>query len=372
MQSSYNKYYYTYIWKTMEKDKNKLKKLKKEKENDFIFNYLQEGITPHDLDYINTHFNNVKKYSQLTHEKSNYSKGILPSFVKMAHLTYYKNEINKSFFDVNVLFFNEEMLIIKQNESLFINFRGTVSYKQIELLQDLSVYKTQFFLPDHIYQDFMEWKHKLMKKYSIENVLDKKYISDRFLFHKGFLELYNAYKIKKKVLKILEKYTNDINTIFLNGHSMGGAFANICALDIYEFYEKKDLLKKINVNIITFGTPGNMNSNLSLFFYYLIQKKFIGKYILVVNKKDIILSSLTDKTYFLSKFFGILRHSNASIPTKNKNIIMNNDQKCFSKFMIVDTQKYLNTFFDIHDIPLQDIHSLFCFSGSKNAVCFSI
>lgn len=369
--NTYNEY--QYIYKSMNKNKNIIKKIKKNKLNHFLFNYLNDHLNKDDLKYINNYFNKVKKYKDLNQIKGDYSKGILPTFAKMAHLTYYKHHLKKSFFKVNVEFFNEEMLIIKQDKTLFINFRGTMSYKQIEILQDLSIYKTQFYLPKHIYEDFTLWKSKLMKKYSIEEVLGKQFISDRFLFHKGFLELYEAYKIKKKVLKILEKNINDINTIFLNGHSLGGGFANLLTFDLYQFYEKKKMLSRINVNIITFGTPGNMNSNCSLFFYYLIQQKFINKYIRIINKKDIISSSLSDKTYLLSKLFEILRHTNASIPLNKKIIIVNNDQKCLNNFMIIDTQKYLKPFLEKNaELELKEMHELFSFSGSKNAYLFSI
>jgi hypothetical protein len=364
---------YQYIYKSMNKNKNIIKKIKKYKLSHFLFNYLDDHLYKHDLKYIHQHFNKAKNYKELIQVNGNYSKGILPTFIKMAHLTYYKHQLKKSFFKVDVQFFNEEMLIIKQDKTLFINFRGTMSYKQIEILQDLSIYKTQFYLPEHIYEDFTFWKSNLMKKYSIEEVLGKQFISDRFLFHKGFLELYEAYKIKKKVLKIIEKNINTINTIFLNGHSLGGGFANLLTLDLYQFYEKKKMLSKIHINIITFGTPGNMNSNCSLFFYYLIQKKFINKYIRVINKKDVISSTFSDKTYFFTKIFGILRHANASIPLNKKDIIMNNDQKCLKKFIIIDTQKNLKPFLKKNEqIDLKDIHELFCFSSSKDAYLFSI
>ena len=364
---------YQYIYKSMNKSKNILEKIKKNKLKNFLFNYLHDHLFKNDLKYINSSFNKAKTYKDLIQEKGDYSKGILPTFAKMAHLTYYKHQLKKSFFKVDVEFFNEEMLIIKQDKTLFINFRGTMSYRQIEILQDLSIYKTQFYIDQSIFDDFMIWKSKLMKKYSIEEVLGKKFISDKFLFHKGFLELYEAYKIKKKVLKILEKNINNINTIFLNGHSLGGGFANLLTLDLYQFYEKKSMLSKINVNLITFGTPGNMNSNCSLFFYYLIQKKFINKYIRIINKKDIISSSLSDKTYLLSKIFGILRHANSSIPINKKNIIINKDQRLFNNFMIIDTQKYLKPFFTKNtELQLRELHELFCFSNSKNAYLFSI
>ena len=372
MELNLNKNHYGYIWHSMNKNINILKKIKKSKQPKFIFNYLKYKISKNDLEYIINNFDKKKKFKDLINENNNFDKGIIPSFIKMCHFSYYRKYLPKSFFKMKeLIFFNEELIIFKVKKSLFINIRGTVSFKQLELFQDLSLYKKQFFFENKINEEFLEWKEKLLKNYSIENILKKKTISDRYLFHKGFIELYGAYKIKNKVLKIIDKY-NDINTIYLNGHSLGGGLCTFLTLDLYEYYHKLNKLNDIKLNIITFGSPGIMNSNLSLFFYYLIDKKFINKYIRIINKKDIISSTFTDTKYLLTRFIGLLRHFDASIPKNKKIYIKNDDDKINKKILIVNCEKYLNTYFNKNELTYSEIHSLFSFTNNKNGFLFSI
>ena len=374
MDLKYNKDHYGYIWHSMDKNINALKKIKKSKIQHFIFNYLKYKIHSNDLKYIDDNYNNIKNFNDLIQQDNNYEKGILPTIIKMCHFTYYRKFLTKDFFNLKeLIFFNDELLILKYNKTLFINIRGTTSYKKLELLQNLSLYKKQFFMNEKVNEDFLKWKNKLLGKkkiYSIKNILKKNTISDRYLYHKGFIELYNAYKIKSKVFNLLDKH--EVNTIFLNGHSLGGGLCTFLALDLYEYYYEKNKLNDIKLNIITFAAPGIMNSNLSLFFYYLTEKKFINRYIRIINKKDIISSSLTDPKYFLTRFTGLLRHVDASIPKTKKNLIKNIEDKINKKVILVNCEKYLNNYFTRKDLSLVEIHSLFSFSDKKNGILYSI
>ena len=366
-----NKNHYGYIWYSMDKNIKILKKIKKKKFKDFIFNYLNYKVTKNDLKYITNNFDKIKKVKDLICEDNNYEKGIIPTLIKLCHFTYCKRFLKTSFFHLNeILYYNNELLVLKYNKSLFINIRGTVYYKQLELIQDLSLYKKQFFFEDQINEEFLEWKEKLLKNYSIKNILKKKSISDRYLFHRGFIELYYAYKIKNKILNIIKSI--NIDTIYLTGHSLGGGLCSFLTLDLYEHYHKLNKLNNIKVNLITFGAPGIMNSNLSLFFYYLIEKKFINKYIRIINKKDIISSTFTDPSYFVTKFIGTLRHFDASIPKKIKNIIHDEKDKINKRVIILNCQKYLNNYIDKKSIEYKEIHSLFSFTNNKNGKLFSI
>jgi len=368
-----NNNHYGYIWHSMDKNIKALKKIKKTKKDNFIFNYLKYKITCSDLKNIIDNFEKKKTFHDLIQENGNYILGILPTFIKMCHFTYYRPYLPKSFFNMKeLIFFNNELLIFKLKNSLFINIRGTVTYKQLELFQDLSIYKKEFFFDEEINQQFLKWKEKLLKSYSIENILKKKSISDRYLFHRGFIQLYNAYKIKNKVFKILDKYKN-ITNIYLSGHSLGGGLCTFLTLDLYEYYFKKNYLKNIKLNIITFGAPGIMNSNLSLFFYYLTEKKFINKYIRIINKKDIISSTFTNPKYLLTRFVGLLRHMDASIPKKKKINIIHNNDKINKSVITVNCEKYLNNYLTKkQDLSYSEIHSLFSFTEKKNGILFSI
>ena len=372
MELSNNKDHYGYIWHSMDKNIKVLKKIKPIKKKKFIFNFLKYKMTSNDLKYIIDNFSKKRKFHDLIQENNDYSKGIIPTFIKMCHFSYYRQYLPKSFFNMKELvFFNNELLIFKYKKSLFINIRGTVTYKQLELFQNLSLYKKQFFFDDKIDNDFMKWKEKLLKSYSIESVLKKKTISDRYLYHRGFIQLYNAYKIKNKVFKVLDSH-KDINTIYLSGHSLGGGLCTFLTLDLYEHYYKTNSLKNIKLNLVTFGAPGIMNSNLSLFFYYLTDKKFINKYIRIINKKDIISSTFTDPKYLLTRFIGLLRHFDASIPKNKKINIINEDDKINKSVIIVNCEKYLNNYLDIKNLTYPEIHSLFSFTKKKEGILFSI
>lgn len=365
--------HYGYTWKSMDKNIDSIKSIKASKFKKFIFNYLNHKITTKDLKFLENEFDKQKTYNDLIQYKNNYSEGILPTIIKMCHFTYYRNFLSKQFFNLEeILFYNEELLILKYNKSIFINIRGTITYKQFELMQNLSFYKKQFYLEEEINNNFLKWKNKFLKKYSIKDLLKKDEISDRYLFHKGFLELYQGYKIKNKVIKIIEKYTN-INTIFISGHSLGGGLSTLLTIDLYQYYYNLNKHDKIKINITTFGAPGVMNSNLSLFYYYLMETKFINKYIRIINKKDIISSSFTDPTFLITKFTGILRHIDASIPKEKKKIIKELHDKINKKIIIINCEKNLKKFFlDKRKLTYVQIHSLFSFSDNNNSYLFSI
>ena len=366
-----NKNQYSYTYFSMKHNLNIINKIKKNKIKNFIFNYLKYKFTIDDIKYIINNFDKIKKYKDLTNEKNNYEKGILSTFIKMCHFTFYRKYLPVSFFKMKeVIYYNNELLVIKYYHHLFINIRGTITDKAHEIFQNLSVFKRQFYFENEkINIDFLKWKKKLLKKYSIMDVLKKHEISDRYLFHRGFMELYYAYKIKNKIISILDKF--NIHNIYLNGYSLGSALCTFLTIDLYEHYYNLNQLNNIKINLITFSSPGFMNSNLSLFFYYLIEKKFINKYIRIINESDIIISSFTEPSFYLSKFTGLLRHFDASIPNDKKNILINENDKINKKAIIIQTQKYLKNFFNKKP-EKKDLHSLYCFTNNKDSILYSI
>lgn len=105
----------------------------------------------------------------------------------------------------------------------------------------------------------------------------KSYISDDIKIHKGFLNKYLS--IKSRVFNYIKEIikNNEIEEICLNGHSSGGAIANIASIDISNLYKDKV------IKCITFGAPKIGN------------KRFIEEYnskvrlsLRIINKNDII------------------------------------------------------------------------------------
>lgn len=105
------------------------------------------------------------------------------------------------------------------------------------------------------------------------------FINENIRIHNGFLKKYLSMKnnIIKTINFIIHNKTNRIKEISFNGHSSGGAIANIASLDMSYIYENLD------VKCLTFGAPRVGN------------KEFINEYnrrikksLRVVNKNDII------------------------------------------------------------------------------------
>lgn len=109
------------------------------------------------------------------------------------------------------------------------------------------------------------------------NIIPKSFIKDEFKVHSGFLNKYLVIRdmIINKTKEIMNN--NQIEHIYLSGHSSGGAIANIASLDYHYLYPN------ITINTITFGSPRVAN------------KAFIEEYnkkiknsVRIVNDNDII------------------------------------------------------------------------------------
>ena len=105
------------------------------------------------------------------------------------------------------------------------------------------------------------------------------FINENIRIHNGFLKKYLSMKnnIIKTINFIVHNKTNKIREISFNGHSSGGAIANIASLDMSYIYEN------YNIKCVTFGAPRVGN------------KEFMDEYnkriknsLRVVNKNDII------------------------------------------------------------------------------------
>ncbi len=354
-----------------EKNIKIISKLKKSKFKYYEYDFSNESLLSNDnLNHIVKILNKKKlKLHDLNNIRGNYRKGVLPFLLILCHYAYFYNYIENSFFKFDILYRNSEFYVTRYDDNLFISFRGTTIYSQIEYFHDLTFYKKNIdYINKYYFNKFLKWKEKILKNYPIEKILSRKIISNIFRFHGGFVDLYNAYKIFPKVKNILlnnKKFKN----IIITGHSMGASFTNLLILDLFNFsIESK---KKININAVTFGAPGCMNSNLSLFYYYLSSIDFIKKYIRIYNENDIISSTFSDQDDYFTSLFGLLRHVDSAVLNNNKSKIEKYNYDFSKKFIFFNTENNVKNFtkgrFNSHEI-----HNLFCFTKSKDGILFSL
>lgn len=78
--------------------------------------------------------------------------------------------------------------------------------------------------------------------------------------HEGFMNVYKSLReeVRKTVLEKLKADSN-IDQVFITGHSLGGALANLCAVDMDHYYNQGDgkAIKTggYEFNLVTFGSP---------------------------------------------------------------------------------------------------------------------
>jgi len=109
------------------------------------------------------------------------------------------------------------------------------------------------------------------------NIYPKQFLNNKIRIHSGFLNKYLS--IKSLIIKNINKiiHENDIKEICFNGHSSGGAIANIASLDLSNLY------KNTSIKCITFGSPRVGNNH-----FINEYNKNIKLSLRVVNKYDII------------------------------------------------------------------------------------
>jgi hypothetical protein len=64
--------------------------------------------------------------------------------------------------------------------------------------------------------------------------------------HQGFLKCYKS--VRDRILEYIQKHRDEIGVIFVTGHSLGGALATLCAVDIQYNYS-------IYLEVYTSGAP---------------------------------------------------------------------------------------------------------------------
>ena len=125
------------------------------------------------------------------------------------------------------------------NIGVFITFRGTTSLE--------------------------DWKHDA----DTRTVNPK----DNIRIHKGFYDQYMS--VRPKIYNNIKNINNE--NIYISGHSLGGALAYVCAVDIFM------VTKNPNINVFTIGAPRPGNKDFADYF-----NKNIKRSIRYKNKNDII------------------------------------------------------------------------------------
>tara|TARA_B110001450_G_scaffold181_1_gene265 strand:+ start:1558 stop:2268 length:711 start_codon:yes stop_codon:yes gene_type:complete len=185
------------------------------------------------------------------------------------------------------------------NNGVFITFRGTSSID--------------------------DWKHDADTR--TENP------KDNIRIHKGFFNQYMS--VKPKIYKIIKQLNKNINVenVHISGHSLGGALAYVCAVDIHL------ATKNPNIRVLTIGSPRPGNKDFANYFNNNIKESIRYK-----NKDDII-----TKMPLTSKF----KHVHPSICLKDGLL---QDDKVYTKFLT----RFLHTFgtFVTNIGNLRDNHSV--------------
>lgn len=108
--------------------------------------------------------------------------------------------------------------------------------------------------------------------------------------HEGFMNVYKSLRdeLRATVLKML-KEDSKLNSIFVTGHSLGGALANLCAVDMDFYYNQGDGKKVIpggyDFNLVTFGSPRVGDAK---FANYVNSIPRLKRNIRVINQDDIV------------------------------------------------------------------------------------
>lgn len=127
---------------------------------------------------------------------------------------------------------------------LVVSFRGTETFRN--LMKDFNIrhHPMASILGNELFSDVLEDAEKLGN-----------HRVHPFSAHRGFITgIQNVYpKIIDKMKSLLSEHTN-VKRIFLTGHSLGGAYANIFGLALAQM-KKKDIMKLPDIHLITIGAP---------------------------------------------------------------------------------------------------------------------
>jgi len=147
---------------------------------------------------------------------------------------------------------------------LVISFRGTETIRN--LLKDFNILFHE--MKDVLGEGLFSEEHDNIEK-------REKELIHPFGAHRGFLTgLQNVYEnILMKTKSLLDKYSN-IKRIFLTGHSLGGAYANIFGLALAQM-KKKSIMELPDIHLITMGAPKTFSAYARNVFNKLLLEKYL-------------------------------------------------------------------------------------------------
>lgn len=330
--------YKDYHERKMEKYNRYSKYISKKAHVDFIKNPVNEK-------YLSQIFNELEKKT-LSESKLINNKHLLPTAIKFSSYSYYSLEV-ESLVKLPFVYYNSQLMIAINSSGLYITLRGTDSSDPYEIYKDIKMKRNKVEIDEQYKKKYNTWKKRKFKNHDFTESIGKKSVASDFLYHTGFMELYQKYDICRIVIKYIEKYIKQykkLPKILMVGHSLGGSFIKLLILDLIKFN------KKLKFYCITFGEPPSMNSNMSLFFQYLGTTNIIS-YIRIYNSKDIIVNVKTDYSKF--KFIGSLRHIDTC----------NDKKKCKSNILSLDLCQYIDKFIKGRMINPVLYHKYFAFGN---------
>lgn len=150
------------------------------------------------------------------------------------------------------------VLIIDGSDRIIIAFKGTTSTKNLKTDINMFYSSASSLLPS---KDPDGAEDEDDERDAMKSELLKTYSWKRAKIHKGFAVAYAAISIKLiRVLKVLQAKKR--RPVFLTGHSLGGALATVCSLDIYFRLP----MNKKEIFVSTFGAPRVGNRHFQLIY----------------------------------------------------------------------------------------------------------
>lgn len=137
------------------------------------------------------------------------------------------------------------VLVIDGADRIVIAFKGTTSTKNLKTDINMFYSNARALLPTQIGEEDLEGDAAAK-----ENPVLKSRIWRRAKIHKGFAVAYAA--VGPRLLSIIKKLQDDKRRpVFLTGHSLGGALATVCSIDLFL---RLGLTRK-EIFVSTFGAP---------------------------------------------------------------------------------------------------------------------
>ena len=217
------------------------------------------------IDFNNKYFNKLKYFSQ----KMSYLTCVLSQIVykdmivkEIASEIQLKiNDHSETLSCISIKNINFMIVYDSDNKVLFIVFKGTDSIENVRTVMNISYVNTDIF-PGKIHAGFYE----------------------------GYMQIRDV--LFNLINKILNTY--DIIHIVLTGHSIGGVFASLCAIDFKKnlnFFKQQ--FSNIDISVYTFGSPKVGDKTFKINYDLLVPYTYR-----FVNSTDIVATTIIQNKLF--------------------------------------------------------------------------